>query len=245
LIIPSLVCFIIPNLLAMNMKAFKGNFEMPKADPGEPKSSLPMLLLGLGAIIFVPIFKTLTHLPPYVGMMLSLGVVATIAEIISNRRFKMSDVSSEHNHSPVHTALARIELPSILFFLGILMAVAALESLGTLFRFAETLNHAIPNTDIVVMLFGVGSAVVDNVPLVAASLGMFSQPLDDPIWHFIAFSAGTGGSMLIIGSAAGVVAMGMERIDFMWYLKNISWLAVIGFVCGCATFIGLGAAGMY
>jgi Na+/H+ antiporter NhaD/arsenite permease-like protein len=107
------------------------------------------------------------------------------------------------------------------------------------------LNHAIPNTDIVVMLFGVGSAVVDNVPLVAASLGMFSQPLDDPIWHFIAFSAGTGGSMLIIGSAAGVVAMGMERIDFMWYLKNISWLAVIGFVAGSATFIGLGAAGLY
>lgn len=245
LILPSLVCFVIPNLLAMNMKAFKGNFELPKADPGEPKSSLPMLLLGLGAIIFVPVFKTLTHLPPYVGMMLSLGVVATIAEIISNRRFKMSDVSGEHNHSPVHTALARIELPSILFFLGILMAVAALESLGTLFNFAEQLNHAIPNTDIVVMLFGVGSAVVDNVPLVAASLGMFSQPLDDPLWHFIAFSAGTGGSMLIIGSAAGVVAMGMERIDFMWYLKNISWLAVIGFVAGCATFIGLGYAGLY
>ena len=245
LILPSLVCFIVPNLIAMNMKAFKGNFEMPKTDANEPPSSLPMLLIGLGAIIFVPIFKTFTHLPPYVGMMLSLGVVATIAEIISNRRFKMSDVSSEQNHSPVHTALARIELPSILFFLGILMAVAALESLGTLFRFAETLNHAIPNTDIVVMLFGVGSAVVDNVPLVAASLGMFSQPLDDPIWHFIAFSAGTGGSMLIIGSAAGVVAMGMERIDFMWYLKNISWLAVIGFVAGSATFIGLGAAGLY
>ncbi len=245
LILPSMVCFVLPNLIAMNLKAFKGNFDLPKEDANEPASSLPMLILGLGAIIFVPVFKTLTHLPPYVGMMLSLGVVATIAELISNRKFKMSDVSGGHNHSPVHTALARIELPSILFFLGILMAVAALESLGTLFHFAESLNQAIPNTNIVVMLFGVGSAVVDNVPLVAASLGMFSQPLDDPIWHFIAYSAGTGGSMLIIGSAAGVVAMGMERIDFMWYLKNISWLAVLGFIGGCAVFLGMGAAGLH
>ena len=245
LIVPSLACFILPNLIAMNMKPFKGGFDMPKDDPKDADASLPMLILGLGAIIFVPIFKTITHLPPYVGMMLSLAVVATVAEIISNRRFKMSTVSGSHNENPGHKALSRIELPSILFFLGILMAVAALESMGTLFRFAGSLNEAIPNTDIVVMLFGVGSAIVDNVPLVAASLGMFSQPMDDPLWHFIAYSAGTGGSMLIIGSAAGVVAMGMERIDFVWYLKNISWLAVVGFVAGCATFIGMGAAGLH
>ena len=117
------------------------------------------------------------------------------------------------------------------------MAVAALESLGLLFEFADSLNTAIPNSDIVVMLLGIGSAIIDNVPLVAASMGMFSEIIDDPLWHFIAFSAGTGGSMLIIGSAAGVVAMGMLRIDFFWYLKKISWLALIGFTAGSITFI--------
>jgi Na+/H+ antiporter NhaD/arsenite permease-like protein len=128
-------------------------------------------------------------------------------------------------------------MPSVLFFFGILMAVAALESLGMLFNFAETLNTAIPNSDIVVMLLGVGSAVIDNVPLVAASLGMFQNELNDPLWHFIAFSAGTGGSMLIIGSAAGVVAMGMEKISFFWYFKKISWLAFIGFAVGSVSFM--------
>ena len=112
-----------------------------------------------------------------------------------------------------------------------------MESLGILFNAAGALNEAIPNTDIVVMLFGVGSAVIDNVPLVAASMGMFSEPLDSPLWHFIAYSAGTGGSMLIIGSAAGVVAMGMEKIDFFWYLKKIAWVALLGFVSGAIVFI--------
>ena len=149
-------------------------------------------------------------------------------------------------HSPVHVALTKIELPSILFFLGILMAVAALESLGILFGFADWLKESTPAlgteiagaeiSDLVVLLLGVGSAVIDNVPLVAASLGMFSQPLDDQLWHFIAYSAGTGGSMLIIGSAAGVVAMGMEKINFFWYLKKISWLALIGFLAGAVVF---------
>jgi len=137
----------------------------------------------------------------------------------------------------VHKSLSKIEMPSVLFFFGILMAVAALESLGILFDFAGSLNAAIPNSDIVVMLLGVGSAVIDNVPLVAASLGMFTEGLDHSIWHFIAFSAGTGGSMLIIGSAAGVVAMGMEKISFFWYLKRISGLAVLGFIAGSITFI--------
>jgi Na+/H+ antiporter NhaD/arsenite permease-like protein len=211
-----------------------------------------MLYLGLGSILFVPIFKTVTHLPPYVGMMLSLAVVATFAEIYSRSKFSMTDYNSEESddhahHSPVHHSLSKIEMPSILFFLGILMAVAALESLGILFNFADSLKQGVPLigseldgtlvSDLVVLLLGVGSAVIDNVPLVAASLGMFSEGIDNPLWHFIAFSAGTGGSMLIIGSAAGVVAMGMEKIDFFWYFKKISWLALIGFLVGSAAFV--------
>jgi len=237
LFIPSLFCMIVPTFIASFLPAFKGQLTVPKSAANEPPASLGMLILGLGSILFVPIFKTATHLPPYVGMMLSLAVVATVAEIRSNRKFAMSDATS--HQSPVHAALAKIEMPSILFFLGILLAVAALESVGQLFTLAESLNTAIPNTDIVIMLFGVGSAIIDNVPLVAASMGMFNYELDHYIWHFIAFSAGTGGSMLIIGSAAGVVAMGMERIDFMWYLKNIAWLAGVGFLVGCACFLAL------
>jgi Na+/H+ antiporter NhaD/arsenite permease-like protein len=122
---------------------------------------------------------------------------------------------------------------------SILMAVAALESLGILFKYAEAMNESIPNTDIVVMLLGVFSAIIDNVPLVAASMGMFSESPDHPLWHFIAYSAGTGGSMLIIGSAAGVVAMGMERIDFFWYFRKIAWLALVGFVAGALVFVAM------
>ena len=128
-------------------------------------------------------------------------------------------------------------MPSILFFLGILLAVAALESLGMLFEFADLITVVVPNSDVVVILLGMASAIIDNVPLVAASMGMFSELTDDPLWHFIAFSAGTGGSMLIIGSAAGVVAMGMEKINFFWYLKKISWLAFVGFFVGSIAFI--------
>ena len=257
LFIPSLLCMIIPSLIASFLKPFQGTIDTQDDldDDSEKKGkhSATMLYLGLGAIVFVPIFKTVTHLPPYVGMMLSLSIVATFAEIFSRRKFSLTDFnameeSTEHSyHSPVHSSLSKIEMPSILFFLGILMAVAALESLGILFGFADTLKESIPLlgtelqgtkvSDTVVMLLGVGSAVIDNVPLVAASLGMFTESLDNPLWHFIAFSAGTGGSMLIIGSAAGVVAMGMEKIDFFWYLKKISWLALIGFLVGSASFM--------
>ncbi len=243
-LVPSIVCMVVPVFLASRFKAFKGNIDSDIDELEEPKSKhgALMLYLGLGAIVFVPFFKTVTHLPPYVGMMLSLAIVATFAEIYSSSKFSISSIDGEGHdttghHSPVHHSLSKIELPSILFFLGILLAVAALESLGMLFHYAESLNTAIPNTDIVVMLFGVGSAIIDNVPLVAASMGMFAQLMDDPLWHFIAYSAGTGGSMLIIGSAAGVVAMGMEKIDFFWYLKKISWLALVGFVAGAGTFI--------
>ena len=254
LFIPSLLCMIVPTFIATFLPAFKGDIESDdNVEETKPsKHSAIMLYLGLGAIVFVPIFKTVTHLPPYVGMMLSLAIVATFAEIFSRKKFSMTSYNDEESeahahHSPVHSSLSKIEMPSILFFLGILMAVAALESLGILFGFADGLKENIPLmgtelsgtkvSDLVVMLLGVGSAVIDNVPLVAASLGMFSEALDNPLWHFIAFSAGTGGSMLIIGSAAGVVAMGMEKIDFFWYLKKISWLALIGFVAGSFAFM--------
>ena len=243
LLVPSIVCVVVPVLIASFLPAFQGHINQDEGkEEGElhPKGAT-MLYLGLAAIVFVPVFKTVTHLPPYVGMMLSLAIVATFAEIFSNAKINISSIDAESDahssHSPVHSSLSKIELPSILFFLGILMAVAALESLGYLFVFADSLNAAIPNTDIVVMLLGAGSAVIDNVPLVAASMGMFSEPTDHPLWHFIAFAAGTGGSMLIIGSAAGVVAMGMEKIDFVWYLKKISWLALVGFLAGSLVFV--------
>ena len=244
-LVPSILCMVVPTLIASRFKVFTGEVDMDEnVEASKSKYGPTMLYLGLGAIVFVPFFKTITHLPPYVGMMLSLAIVATFAEIYSNAKFAISSaVNDEHHesshHSPVHSALTKIELPSILFFLGILLAVAALESLGILFTYAEQLNEAIPQTDIVVMLLGIGSAVIDNVPLVAASMGMFSEPLDDFLWHFIAYSAGTGGSMLIIGSAAGVVAMGMEKIDFFWYLKKIAWLAFVGFVAGALCFIAM------
>ena len=254
LFLPSLLCMVVPTFIATFLPAFRGEIDFDEHEVEKAKSqhSARMLYLGLGAILFVPIFKTVTHLPPYVGMMLSLAVVATFAEIYSRSKFSLTDFNSTESdanahHSPVHHSLSKIEMPSILFFLGILMAVAALESLGILFNFADNLKQGIPLigselegtvvSDLVVILLGIGSAVIDNVPLVAASLGMFSEGIDNPLWHFIAFSAGTGGSMLIIGSAAGVVAMGMEKIDFFWYLKKISWLALIGFLIGSAAFV--------
>jgi Na+/H+ antiporter NhaD/arsenite permease-like protein len=253
-LIPSIVCMVLPVLVALRYKAFKGNIASELEDKEKPKSPFgaTMLYLGLGSIVFVPFFKTITHLPPYVGMMLSLAVVAAFAEIYTSAKFSISSVDTEESqesahHSAVHSSLSKIELPSILFFLGILLAVAALESLGMLFHFAGSLDSTMPFlgteatngsvSDLVILILGVGSAVIDNVPLVAASMGMFSIPLDDSVWHFIAYSAGTGGSMLIIGSAAGVVAMGMEKIDFFWYFKKIAWLAFIGFIGGAGAFM--------
>ncbi|PWH81239.1 sodium:proton antiporter NhaD [Brumimicrobium oceani] len=251
LLIPSLICMIIPTLIASFMKPFKGNFELPEEEVNVNSKASLMLYLGLAMIVFVPIFKTIFHLPPYIGMMLSLGVVALFAETISVRQFKMAYVGvvkkdkkqdyvqekpAEHHESPTFRALTKIEMPSILFFLGILMTVAALESLGLVFNFGQSVQSSM-HDDVFVMLLGAGSAVIDNVPLVAASMGMFNAPIDDHIWQFIAYSAGTGGSMLIIGSAAGVVAMGMERISFFWYLKNMSWLALIGYLAGAGFYL--------
>lgn len=245
LIIPSLLCMVVPTFLAGFMPAFKGKFKIEESEQKQnPKGPL-MLYTGLGMIIFVPVFKTVTHLPPYMGMMLSLSVIILIAEIISNTGFSMNTIGTQegqHAESPTFKALSKIEMPSILFFLGILMTVAALESLGMVFNFGETVQSAM-NNNVFVMLLGVSSAIIDNVPLVAASMGMFNManfPTDDSIWHFIAYAAGTGGSMLIIGSAAGVVAMGMERIPFFWYLKNISWLALVGYLAGAGAFYFIG-----
>lgn len=240
LVVPSLVCIGIPILIASSTKHFKGTISLAQhGDESERQqeillSSRFMLMLGIGALIFVPIFKTITHLPPYMGMMLSLGVVWLASEYIHPEE---DFTESRKQAYSAHTALSRIEMSSILFFLGILVAVASLESLGVLLDLAKYLDRIIPNQDVVVMILGVASALIDNVPLVAATMGMYTEPMDAKIWHFIAYAAGTGGSMLIIGSAAGVAAMGMERIDFIWYLKNISWIAAIGFLAGGITFV--------
>jgi Na+/H+ antiporter NhaD/arsenite permease-like protein len=239
--IPSVVCMIVPVYIASFLKPFRGNLDKIDNDESSiTKIGTRMLWLGLSAILFVPFFKVFTGLQPYVGMMLSLAIVATFAEIYSGTKFNISTPNEDsimHSKSPVHSALTKIELPSILFFLGILMAVAALESIGYLFEFAQYLETVIPDIRIVAGFLGLGSAVIDNVPLVAASIGMFSQPVDDSLWHLIAYAAGPGGSVLVIGSAAGVVAMGMEKIEFFWYLKNIGWLAFLGFLAGFITFV--------
>ncbi|WP_405251639.1 sodium:proton antiporter NhaD [Dokdonia sp. Asnod3-C12] len=247
-IVPSVICFVLPFIIASYLPAFKGEIIVDTTEDeeaGRLLSSKTMLFLGLGMIVSVPIFKTITHLPPYMGMMLALGVVWLVSEYIHPEE----DFTKERKHLySAHKALSRIEISSILFFLGILMAVAGLESLvygvsesgdpvGTLRYVAEILNGAVPNQDVVVVLLGILSAIIDNVPLVAASMGMYEAPTDSLLWHFIAYSAGTGGSMLIIGSAAGVAAMGMERIDFIWYLKKITWLAFIGFAAGAIAFV--------
>jgi len=250
LFIPSVVCLAVPLLVLYFSKNFSGKLAAPDLNlSGEKEkqkllSSNVMFIAGIGALIFVPIFKALTHLPPYVGMALGLGVVWLISEYIHPEE----DFTEERKqkYTALH-ALSRIEMSSILFFLGILLAVGALETMmvtgpdgkavGFLASLAAQLETAVPDQNIVIILIGVLSAVVDNVPIVAATMGMYSNPLDDHLWHFIAYSAGTGGSMLIIGSAAGVAAMGMERINFIWYLKKIAWLAALGFLAGAVTFI--------
>lgn len=245
--IPSVVCFIVPFFIAGKLKVFRGDIYVDTSEDTVAErllSSKTMLFLGLGMIVSVPVFKTLTHLPPWVGMMLALGVVWLVSEYIHPEE----DFTNERRHLySANKALSRIEISSILFFLGILMAVAGLEAMvygvvngeevGTLRYLAEMLQGAIPNQDIVVILLGIISAIIDNVPLVAASIGMYDSPVDSTLWQFIAYAAGTGGSMLIIGSAAGVAAMGMEKIDFIWYLRKVAWLAFVGFIVGAAAFL--------
>jgi Na+/H+ antiporter NhaD/arsenite permease-like protein len=238
--LPSLLNILVPLGIGMFLPVFKGNIEVHEEKTHQNKYGALMLYVGLGLVVFVPIFKTFTHLPPYIGMMLSLSLFAILAEIISHRSITFTspgEPNNIHDHKgPTMRALSRIEMPSVLFFLGILMTVAAMESLGLIFQFGQDVNACI-DENVFVTLLGVSSAIIDNVPLVAASIGMFQDAPDANVWHFIAYAAGTGGSMLIIGSAAGVVAMGMEKITFFWYLKNITLLALLGYIAGIGVFL--------
>ena len=236
LILPSILCLLVPLSLASLMPAFKGNLSQ-SSDPNVNAfkdvpilSSKVILITGVLGLLFVPVFKTITHLPPWMGMMISLAMIWLISDMIK----PVSDFDESKRYPyTVKNALTRIEMPSVLFFLGILLGITSLESTGILRQLANSLDAAIPNRDLVATVIGILSAIVDNVPLVAASIGMYIEPMDSKIWHFIAYSAGTGGSMLIIGSAAGVAAMGIEKINFIWYMKNITWLAAVGFFAGC------------
>lgn len=194
-----------------------------------------VFFLGVGALVFVPIFKTVTHLPPWMGILFGLGTLWAVVEFL--HRHKAETASS---HLGVANALRRIDMPSVLFFLGILLAVGSLQAIGQLSLLAGWLDKAVGDTTGIVMLIGVLSAIVDNVPLVAASMGMYSLeafPQDHFLWEFMAYCAGTGGSMLIIGSAAGVAAMGLEKITFGWYLRKIGPLAASGYFVGALTYI--------
>jgi Na+/H+ antiporter NhaD/arsenite permease-like protein len=194
-----------------------------------------MFGLGLGVLVAVPAFKTLTHLPPFLGVLLGLGLLWAVGDLLHQHK-----TAEARNHLDLSTALSRIDLASIVFFIGILLAVATLEHTHLLRALAAWLDDTVGRQDLIVMLIGIFSAVVDNVPLVAASMGMYSlsqYPTDSFLWEFLAYCAGTGGSILIIGSAAGVAAMGIEKIDFMWYLRRISSLALLGYVAGALVYV--------
>lgn len=236
LFIPSIVCLIAPLFyLSFTMKGEVGSAAHAEYEP--VKGSRLMLFLGVGALVSVPIFKTYTHLPPYMGMLLGLGILWVASELIH------PDLDeAEKKRFSAAGALSRIDVPSVLFFAGILLAVAALESMLTLHHFAELLADVFKDNRIIITLIGVLSAIVDNVPLVAASMGMYSMdvyPQDHMIWQYLAYCAGTGGSMLIIGSAAGVAVMGMEKINFVWYARKMTLLAMGGYLAGAACFLFL------
>lgn len=248
-ILPSLVCMIIP--LAIVSIKMKGTVERPSKDAQEngnyttPFERKLLLIAGVCALLFVPVFKTITHLPPYMGMLFGLGIIWIITEII--HKHKSDEIKKKLS---VIGILRKVDTPTVFFFLGILSAVAALQSAGHLGLLSNWLDKELGNVYIIDLAIGVLSSIVDNVPLVAAAMGtyaiqtpetahnayelMFVQ--DGAFWQFLAYTAGTGGSVLIIGSAAGVAAMGMEKIDFIWYMKRISILALIGYLAGAATF---------
>jgi Na+/H+ antiporter NhaD/arsenite permease-like protein len=239
--LPAVVTLLIPLLIAKKIKIFKQELR-PTKDIKKNKVSAFILISGLLLIIFVPIFKTITHLPPYMGMMFSLAIFAIIGEIASKRHLNLSSINEQDqlgHVGPTLKALSKIEMPSILFFLGILMTVAGMESLGMIEKLGENVLASGISKELYISFLGLASAIIDNVPLVAASIGMFKDGLDADAWHFIAYTAGTGGSILIIGSAAGVVAMGMENIGFGWYLKRFSLLALAGYLGGVLTFLML------
>lgn len=239
LFFPSLICLVIP-LLYLTIK-FRGKIERPKAEDSSGKSSLSskqqsiVFISGVFILILVPVFKTVTHLPPFMGILGGLGLLWVITELIHGDK----DEEDKQNLSVVH-ALRKIDTPSILFFLGILVSIAALQSAGILTATAQWLTSTLRDDNIIVLSIGLLSSIVDNVPLVAAAQGMYDlsiYPTDHYFWEFLAYCTGTGGSVLIIGSAAGVAAMGMEKISFVWYLKKISLLALMGYFAGALIYI--------
>ena len=239
LFFPSLICLVIP-LIVLSFY-IKGKVERPGAvikTNGSPTTAFEKNLvfaLGIGSLIFVPVFKTVTHLPPYMGILFGLGVLWVITELIH----KGKNDEDKGTFTVVH-ALRKADVPSVLFFLGILISISALQSTGQLSQLAGYMDEKIGNLNVIVISIGLLSSIIDNVPLVAAAMGMYSLdtfPTDHYFWNFLAYCAGTGGSALIIGSAAGVAAMGMEKIDFLWYLKKITWLALLGYFSGAITYI--------
>lgn len=245
LFLPSLVSLLVP--LGFLTWKLRGSLEKPPR-PARAAGTVPVsafesnVMLGLGVLmlLFVPVFKTLTHLPPFMGMLLALGVMWVASEILHSGK----DDEDKQPFTAAH-ALSKIDAPSILFFLGILVAIGALEATGLLRGLATWLDQTVGNQDLIVVLIGIASAVIDNVPLVAAAMGMYPLeqfPPDAKIWEFLAYCAGTGGSLLIIGSAAGVAVMGMEKIDFIWYLRRISLLALLGYLAGVLAYLVIFAA---
>ncbi|WP_441235251.1 sodium:proton antiporter NhaD [Bradyrhizobium sp. 930_D9_N1_4] len=236
--LPSLVNLLIP--LAFISLAVRGKtIAAPAKDGGlqgvDPFERNVMFYLGLGVLIAVPAFKTLTHLPPFMGVLLGLGIVWLVGEIVHRNK-------EEHVRQPLTLAhaLTRIDMGSIVFFVGILLAVAALEHAGLLSLLAKWLDATFGRQDVIVVILGLLSAVIDNVPLVAATMGMYDlahYPTDSFLWEFIAYCAGTGGSILIIGSAAGVAAMGLERIEFLWYARRIAGPALAGYLAGAVVYV--------
>lgn len=246
-IVASLVCMVVPVLIVGN--SLKGDIQRPEdTSVGiEVPQHLRrlVLIIGVGGLVFVPIFKTLTHLPPYLGMLFVLAILWMTTEILSRKYEKEG-----HKLPTAVSTLEHIDTPTILFFLGILMAVSCLKVSGVLGMLAGALNStfgtAAPGFFFIDLIIGVLSSVVDNVPLVAAAMGMYPLEGADaifmqnhPFWEFLAYCAGTGGSLLIIGSAAGVAVMGMEKIDFIWYLKRITLLALAGYIAGALVFIAM------
>nr|HPI54856.1 sodium:proton antiporter NhaD [Chitinophagaceae bacterium] len=231
LFLPSLVAALIP--MGLILFRLQGQF-IPRAFEAKgrnyPKEQTLILGLGMSLLVGVPIFKTVTHLPPFMGMMLAVGILWAVSETLHKRHPSVND-----KPSAIFSALEKIDMPSILFFLGILLAVGALSQAGVLTHFATWLTSIFPDPRLLLGSIGMLSAIFDNVPLVAAVQGMFhidQYPEGSFFWNFLAYCSGTGGSLLIIGSAAGVAAMGIEKIDFFWYLKHISWIAGVGYLVG-------------
>jgi len=194
-----------------------------------------VFIIGLCSLLFIPVFQTITGLPPYMGIIFGLGLMWVLTEMVHSGKDEAEKGLLSVNH-----ALRKIDTPSILFFLGILLAVSALQSTGILVSVAAYLDKSIGNINVITIIIGFLSAIVDNVPLVAAAQGMYGleqYPTDHFFWEFLAYCSGTGGSILIIGSAAGVATMGMERIQFGWYLKKIAWLALLGYLAGAAMYL--------